>query len=515
MRLATVLALIVAANAGFLLYAVTETRPAALPLVSAGARVPLSPQQQPASADDAEARLAHARGELQAFQRAFSVALDEARVAAEREAERRVADERAAVAKCRGQLADAEARARRATKDPETQLLAGPPAQRAPQTPDPAQPQGLPVCVNGYLVVNRCFCDRGWTGAACDKAIPNLRKCNHISCFVTPDAGVSHVPHFMWTRAQESERKFWNGSKWTNDRAREHAEGFGHYSVLPEDLGRLLEVGAGPFTQTRFILATRRDLKPSSVTLLDPSLYFYMRWTPNCAYKTGALGKHPTVLVNAMAEDFEFTRAKCDERTEPRHRCTHVPGCWFTEDSGTANIPRSMWQTAQEAKREYWVTSLLTNDRARDHKEKFQNYELLPDDLGKVLEIGPGPFTQIKWILGARDEFDVHSITLVDPNLLFYMGKTQNCAYKSGDVSMRQTILMMSAAEDLHMRDEFDTLVMVDVLEHVSNAHVVLQNAFEALKVGGFIVLQERYLNGKPQWKDKGHPVAISETLLR
>eukprot|EP00727_Mastigamoeba_balamuthi_P001220 m51a1_g11095 hypothetical protein (903) ;mRNA; f:15054-32764 len=165
------------------------------------------------------------------------------------------------------------------------------------------------------------------------------------------------------------------------------------------------------------------------------------------------VGRRTDFLVAAVRGSAEDELARCaamEAQAAERQRDAAAAGAQAQSEGG--QCVNGMWQTAQEAKREYWVTSLLTNDRARDHKEKFQNYELLPDDLGKVLEIGPGPFTQIKWILGARDEFDVHSITLVDPNLLFYMGKTQNCAYKSGDVSMRQTILMMSAAEDLHMR---------------------------------------------------------------
>ena len=54
--------------------------------------------------------------------------------------------------------------------------------------------------------------------------------------------------------------------------------------------------------------------------------------------------------------------------------------------------------------------------------QAFRRYRSLPSRLGHVLELGCGPFTQLKGILQQTGrEWEVDSVTLADPILVCYL----------------------------------------------------------------------------------------------
>ena len=85
--------------------------------------------------------------------------------------------------------------------------------------------------------------------------------------------------------------------------------------------------------------------------------------------------------------------------------------------------PYQEWEAA------LWSASAagVTTDRNEHHKRHFDNYAEVPRQLGHVVEVGCGPFTQLQTILPGRPR--PASITLLDPLLEKYASKVRRCPY--------------------------------------------------------------------------------------
>ena len=145
-------------------------------------------------------------------------------------------------------------------------------------------------------------------------------------------------------------------------------------------------------------------------------------------------------------------------------------------------------------------------------------------DLGRILEVGCGPFTQTKTMLEklGREGVRVRSITLADPLMLFYHKHVPSCPYRDGSLLGHPTSFIATGAEDLFLQGVYDTVIMMNVLEHVQDALQVLHNLHAAVRIGGVLVFSERWYDakwlayetsGKPFW-DVLHPVNVKRAVL-
>lgn len=188
---------------------------------------------------------------------------------------------------------------------------------------------------------------------------------------------------------------------------------------------------------------------------------------------------------------------------------------YYDEVNGITQVDQERWQEAQQFEESGWIQcwSSMTDDRAEEHATIFDNYKTLPHDLGRVLEIGCGPFTQVKRILHGRT---ATSIMLTDPLINAYLDHMANCTYRQ-PLHGILTIIQAAPAEALVDTDFFDTIVCINVLEHVFDADAVLHNIRLALKVGGIVVMGERtYDDFDPhQHYDVGHPIRIKSIVLK
>lgn len=112
--------------------------------------------------------------------------------------------------------------------------------------------------------------------------------------------GIVSVDAKRWTAAQEVERKTWFSffPHFTDDRSEEHQQRFNNYQALPMQCGDVLEIGCGPFTQSRSILNGRVI---NSLTLLDPLLAEYLDH-PHCSYRDGKFYGYPVSLLSIPSE---------------------------------------------------------------------------------------------------------------------------------------------------------------------------------------------------------------------
>ena len=114
-----------------------------------------------------------------------------------------------------------------------------------------------------------------------EQALELLKQKNDLEFWT--DQGAVKVSNERWLEAQKFEKKGWMET-WAHaqsDRQPEHFELFSGYRTLPHNLGHVLEVGCGPFTQLFTILDAHTA---NHVTLQDPLIFDYIKH-PHCTYK--------------------------------------------------------------------------------------------------------------------------------------------------------------------------------------------------------------------------------------
>ena len=92
-------------------------------------------------------------------------------------------------------------------------------------------------------------------------------------CYSHQDYGVTIIPKTIWHAAQEQEGAVWKKLGGSNDRAGEHIAAFSKYHhVARRQLGDVIEVGSGPWTQSRFMFKTVPEVIPTikSFTVYEP-----------------------------------------------------------------------------------------------------------------------------------------------------------------------------------------------------------------------------------------------------
>lgn len=204
---------------------------------------------------------------------------------------------------------------------------------------------------------------------------------------------------------------------------------------------------------------------------------------------------------------------------------------FFTAHAGIVAITEGRWKQAQSVEASVWDGNSGGEDRNEQHARWFDHYNALrphAQRLGRVLEIGSGPFTQTKTVLGKLGiaGVQVSSITLADPLMIFYHKQVPSCPYKDGSLLGFPTQFLATGAEELLLSSMYDTVIMMNVLEHCRDALSVLENLHHAVKPGGVLVFSERWYDTKwtryqqskvPFW-DVMHPInvmrVVVETLL-
>lgn len=187
----------------------------------------------------------------------------------------------------------------------------------------------------------------------------------------------------------------------------------------------------------------------------------------------------------------------------------------FWTDQGALKVTEERWKEAQKFERTGWLETWAhaASDRQAEHSEAFEHYRTLPYDLGDMLEIGCGPFTQSFTIL---DGHTARSVTLQDPLIYDYRLFHPNCTYKDNAFRGRILNLLAGPAEGLWLKEVFDTIVCINVLEHVQDVKLVMDNIYDALKPNGILIFGERDHDDYDPNRlyDIGHPIRMKSNVI-
>lgn len=130
---------------------------------------------------------------------------------------------------------------------------------------------------HGSCLIDRCYCDAGFQGVLCNET----KVCDTDICDgITTPIGrfrVSKHDASSSSSCDHSEFDFWEPTSIPNP-MQDQVFCFKNFWSLPDSLGHVVEVGAGPYTTTRLLLETRPALSVSQLTLVDPLEYDSSRY---------------------------------------------------------------------------------------------------------------------------------------------------------------------------------------------------------------------------------------------
>jgi ubiquinone/menaquinone biosynthesis C-methylase UbiE len=167
-----------------------------------------------------------------------------------------------------------------------------------------------------------------------------------------------------------------------------------------------------------------------------------------------------------------------------------------------------VWQEAQKWEESHWINA--QRERAKFGKNwiwrflslfnvvpkhrgddwntwwmsQFDNYSFLPAEVSNVIEVGCGPYTNVRLM---QERCKMHHLVLSDPLIQTY------AKFKLTFVSdMHKKVacaLDYHPLEELPYKDaNFDLAVMINVLDHVRDANACMENLYRVVKPGGIVV---------------------------
>lgn len=164
-------------------------------------------------------------------------------------------------------------------------------------------------CVHGECFLHKCFCRPGYSGQSCDEKSTKIptTDCTRDMCWHSPELGVPVVSMERWLLAQTEEASLWANTADSDDGSMHHAAGFDNYKLVTS-LGKYIEVGCGPFTQTKHMFKLRPDLvdTATSISLLDPNIFDYVQRNKNNAYRDGKILGRKVTLIGGASEHFDM-----------------------------------------------------------------------------------------------------------------------------------------------------------------------------------------------------------------
>ena len=194
----------------------------------------------------------------------------------------------------------------------------------------------------------------------------------------------------------------------------------------------------------------------------------------------------------------------------------------YEEGIGVIKIDKSRWTEAQYYEKKTWCEQSrgMDTDRNEEHLYNFNKYEtldtVLQDGLS-VIELGCGPYTNLRYILPAITK-RVDSVYLLDPLIDDYLLNSPNCTYKNS-LAGHPVITFNTPIEEFKVSRKYDLVVMINVLDHCFDIDLIFKKVWGMLKKNGVLVFNERaYIKGVKESieniYDAGHPIRISQEYL-
>lgn len=150
-------------------------------------------------------------------------------------------------------------------------------------------------------------------------------------------------------------------------------------------------------------------------------------------------------------------------------------------------------------------------------KEKFGDYRLLPNHFPRALEVGCGPYTNLRLISKLKKIDELHCL---DPLMNLYLSFRFN--WLATMARRNKVFTYLGKGEELKFpNDSFDLVVCNNVLDHVEDSRSCLGEIKRILKPGGYFVFGQDLSNAQDieiqRQKTRGHighPIKLDHETL-
>ncbi|MBI3663836.1 MAG: class I SAM-dependent methyltransferase [Acidobacteria bacterium] len=145
--------------------------------------------------------------------------------------------------------------------------------------------------------------------------------------------------------------------------------------------------------------------------------------------------------------------------------------------------------------------------------EKFDGYRVLPQRMERAIELGCGPYTNIRLIAEGRQMNEVWCSDPLVEHYLTFEERWLGQAWRRGTVEVDDHPIEECPFES----DSFDLVVMINVLDHVRDALECLRQAARIARPGGWLVVGQDLSNAEDvarTGEDAGHPIRIDDATL-
>jgi ubiquinone/menaquinone biosynthesis C-methylase UbiE len=151
-------------------------------------------------------------------------------------------------------------------------------------------------------------------------------------------------------------------------------------------------------------------------------------------------------------------------------------------------------------------------------KRAFEDYKVLPPSFNKALEVGCGPYTNMRLLYKVRKIGEMHCL---DPLMDLYLSFKHN--WLAVQAKQGKVHTYKSQGEKLAFADStFDLVICNNVLDHVENAEACLDEIYRVLCPGGYFIFGQDLSNEEDleMQKEKergffvGHPIKLHHELL-
>lgn len=141
-------------------------------------------------------------------------------------------------------------------------------------------------------------------------------------------------------------------------------------------------------------------------------------------------------------------------------------------------------------------------------RDRFDGYSFLPPEINDLIELGCGPYTNVRLI---REGRGIRRVVCSDPLIRRYLRFRHSWvarAHRAGAI-----LIDDHAAEECPFGPStFDVVVMINVLDHVYDADRALRNATLLVRPGGYLLLGQDLSDEEDPTRvhdEPGHPIRI------
>jgi len=199
----------------------------------------------------------------------------------------------------------------------------------------------------------------------------------------------------------------------------------------------------------------------------------------------------------------------------------------FLEDGVIKKVSLERWKEAQEFERNTWCVSNargMSTDRNEDHMKGFGGYSQLnlhlQNDNLKLVELGCGPFTNLRLIIPSIYK-SIKQVDLLDPLINDYIKHTVNCTFKGGYLSGRKVNLIESGIEEFETEEQYDIVVMMNVLEHCRDIDIIFEKIKKMMHSNSLFLFHDVSVEDDTANEiltnqyDAGHPILLTDSYLK